>query len=190
MTRPPPILLGALAFGAGLATGLARFPAPEFVILILLGVPLVARQAWWAGALPVLSLGILVGLQASTASTTWCAARLPLGERRYSLRSIDPAEGSGRVAVSGWRCTGEVIARWPRSARLPAGASMRVTARWVPTARPLGKPDGTLLIRGFDSVRVSATTIERARTALVRSARALFGTRAPLVDALVGGWRG
>ncbi len=190
MTRPPPILLGAFAFGAGLATGLARFPAPAFVILVLLGFALVVRRMWWAGALPVLAIGIIVGLRASAASAGWCAASLPLGEHRYSLRSVDPAEGTGRVHVAGWRCSGAITARWPRSAQLPAGASMRVTARWVPAARPLGRPDGTLMISAVDSVRVSATPIERARTALVRSARALFGTRAPLVDALVGGWRG
>ncbi|HET6195225.1 MAG TPA: ComEC/Rec2 family competence protein, partial [Acetobacteraceae bacterium] len=66
----------------------------------------------------------------------------------------------------------------------------RAVARWAPATRPFNRPDGMLLISAVDSIHVVPSVIERRRTALVQSARALFGARAPLVDALVGGWRG
>lgn len=190
MTRPPPILLIAISYGAGLATGLARFPDLRFVVPALLTIAIVLRDEWWWPVLPVLAAGMVAGSLARTGSAEWCAARLPLGEQRYSVRSIDPGEGSGRVTLVGRPCHGVITARWPRSAEVAAGATMRVTARWAPFERPFGRPDGVLLINAVDSVRVVPTAVERMRTAMVRSARTLFGARAPLVDALVGRWRG
>lgn len=190
MNRPPPILLVAISYGAGLATGLARFPDLHFMLFALLAIAIVLRDEWWWPALPVFAAGMLAGASAGGRSAEWCAARLPLGEQRFSIRSVDPGEGTGRVTFAGRHCRGAVTARWPRSAEFAAGATMRVTARWAPAERPLGRPDGLLLISAVDSVHVMPTVVERTRTALVRSARTLFGARAPLVDALVGGWRG
>jgi competence protein ComEC len=190
MSRPPPILLIAVSFGAGLATGLARFPDQQLIVACLCAVAIWLREEWWYVALPALAAGVLAGGAAVRRSSEWCAARLPLGEQPYRIRSIDPGEGTGRVTISPARCVGTVTARWPRTARIPAGATARVVARWSPAARPLNRPDGMLLISAVDSIHVAPSAIERSRTAMVRSSRALFGGRAPLVDALVGGWRG
>jgi competence protein ComEC len=191
LTRPPPILLIAISYGAGLATGLARFPDLPLIIAVLFLIAVVLQHGeWWWPALPAIAAGIVAGSLARTGSAQWCAARLPLGEQRYTVRSVDPGEGTGRVLMTGLRCTGVVTAWWPPSAEVPAGATLRVTARWAPTDRALGRPAGLLLINTLDSIRVTPTAVERTRTAMARSARALFGPRAPLVDALVGGWRG
>jgi competence protein ComEC len=190
MNRPPPILLIGFSYGAGLATGLARFPDLHFAVPVLLAIAIVLRDEWWCPALPALAIGILAGDRAGAGSANWCAARLPLGEQHYTIRSVDPGEGTGRVTIAGRRCHGAVIARWPRSAILAAGATMQVIARWAPSERPLHRPDGLLLISAVDSIHVVPTAVERSRTSMVRSARSLFGARAPLVDALVGGWRG
>ena len=178
MNRPPPILFIGISYGAGLATGLAHFPDLHFVVPVLLAIAIVLHDEWWCPALPVLAIGMLAGAGAGAGSADWCAARLPLGEQRYSIRSVDPGEGTGRVTIAGRHCHGAVTARWPRSAVFAAGATMRVMARWAPSERPLHRPDGLLLISAVDSTHVVPTAVERTRTAMVRSARRLFGARA------------
>ena len=190
MTRPPGVVLLTIGFGAGLATGLSRLTGLPFVIAGVVGVVFLLRRERWWPLLAAFAVGVLAGAHARTSVAASCAARLPLGEQRYRVRSIDPGEGTGRVLVTGTSCTGAVIARWPRAARLPAGYTIAVTARWVPADRPLQRPDGMLLIRTADSARGAPTPVERARTAIVRSTRALYGSRAPLAAALVAGWRG
>lgn len=183
-------MLLTIGYGAGLATGLSHLMGLPFVIAGIGGAVIVLRhRAWWP--LPLaLAIGVLSGARAGSGAGTWCAARLPLGEQSYRVRSIDPGEGTGRVVVIGAHCTGTVIARWPRAARLPAGYTVAVTARWAPAERPLQQPDGLLLVGTAELVGGTPTTVERARTAIARTTRTLYGPRAPLANALVAGWRG
>ena len=190
MNRPPPILLVGISYGAGLATGLARFPEHMLAIGMAIMVAILIHDHWWWPAPLAIAAGIASGTTAQSASASWCAARLPLGEHRYQVRSIDPGEGTGRVRFVGQECVGTVTAAWPRRERLPAGTTARVVARWAPVERAFGRPDGMLLIRSIDSVRVAPSLVERSRTAIAISARRRFGDRAPIVQALVGGWRG
>jgi len=190
MTRPPGVVVLAVGYGAGLATGLARFPDLTFVALALLAIAALLRREWWAAVLPAMAAGIAVGANAQHAAHRWCAAVMPLGDRRLVIRAVDPGEGIGRIAVPRNRCQGTVTARWPRNARMPAGLTMLVTARWMPAPRLFDQPDGTLVITSVDSVWGHPDAPARVRTAMTRSSRALFGARAPLVDALLGGWRG
>src|SRR6185312_4327807 len=66
----------------------------------------------------------------------------------------------------------------------------RVDAFWVPRPGPAGRPDGTLVVRGTDPPTGTPSLAARLRTALGRASRELYGTRAPLVDALMLGRRG
>jgi competence protein ComEC len=190
MARPPGVVVIAVGYGAGLATGLARFPDLTFVVMGLLAITLLLRREWWVPVLPAVAVGIGMGGHARSAAHEWCAARLPLGDRRLAIRAVDPGEGLGRVALVRDRCSGAVLARWPRGTQLSAGLTMLVKARWMPAPRLFSQPDGTLLIGSIDSTWGSPGAVERARTAMIRSSRILFGPRAPLVDALLGGWRG
>jgi competence protein ComEC len=183
-------VLITIGYGAGLATGLSHLMAPVFVVAALLSLAIMLRKGPWWPLLPAAVIGTIAGLHAHSTAARHCAARLPLGEKSYHLRSIDPGEGSGRVLLIGAGCDGSVLARWPGTARFPAGVTMSVSARWVPAPGLLGRPDGMLLIRNADSARGIPTIIGRARTAIVQSTRALYGPRAPLANALVAGWRG
>src|SRR4029077_19507487 len=53
-----------------------------------------------------------------------------------------------------------------------------------------GRPGGTLVIRQIHRVAGKPAPSARIRTALGRGSRRLYGTRAPMVDALVLGRRG
>ena len=190
MTRPPGVVLLAVGYGAGLATGLAHLTGLALVLGSGVAAGVLLWRRWGWPLLGALAVGVLAGAHGRTASAAWCAARLPLGEQRHRIHLVDPGEGTGRVALIGAGCTGAVMARWPRDARFPAGYTLSVTARWAPAARPLQRPDGMLLIRTVASADGVPTMVERARTGIVQATRALYGPRAPLANALVAGWRG
>ena len=190
MARPPGVLLLAVGYGAGLATGLSRLTDPVFAALILLTLAVLVWREWWFPIFPALCVGLVVGGHARHGAGSRCAATLPLGEQRYRIRSLDPGEGTGRVVVSGRGCDGTVLARWPRTTRAPAGVSLTVTARWTPVARLLHRPDGMLMISLVDSVGGTHGVVASLRNQIVRSTRDLYGPRAPLANALIAGWRG
>ena len=109
------------------------------------------------------------------------------------MRLSEPvgSEG-GRVLVEplGARCSGEVSARWPQGTPSAAGLESRVEATWIPRAGPAGRADGTLVVHGADAPTGSPSPGARLRTVLGRASRELYGSRAPLVDALMLGRRG
>ena len=86
----PPVGLLVLCFGAGLATGLARFPDPSLVIpaLLVLAVALRGREI-----LSLLVAGAFVGQLAAVAA--WhgeggsCASFLPKGSQTLTIVPLD-----------------------------------------------------------------------------------------------------
>ncbi len=189
MSPPRGALLLLFAFGAGLATGLARFSDPRLVVVVLVAAAWVLRR----GQAAVVALSLLGGVLAAegelAARPGRCTARLPLGESRLVLRLIDPGHGSGRVELPG-RCHGVVIARWPRNASPRAGEFVAVTARWLPRQRPLGFGGGLLVVRRIERRWGEPGPMDAARNQIAASAEALYGPRAAMVEALLVGWRG
>jgi competence protein ComEC len=190
--RPRPALLFTLCYGAGLATGLLRLGTSLGVV------PLLGAAIAGGRPLPILlaaaaSLGRVSGELAWRADGERCPARLRAGRVRLTVRLAEPVgmEG-GRVQVEpvGAGCTGELAARWPVGAAVAAGYTSRVEAAWVPRPGAAGRPDGMLVVMGADPPRGSPSLGARLRTTLSEASRAMYGARAPLVDALMLGRRG
>ena len=188
MNRIAGAALLALSFGAGLATGLARFPDWSLVPFAALLAAWLLREEWWVLALPTFAVGVVWGTRTAIDTARSCAAVLPLGEHDFTLHTVEPGSGSGRVTVSS--CEGTVTARWPRASDLPAGVSLRATARWLPQPKPLGRPGGLLVVLRVRDVAGAPGPVDRLRTTIARATDTLYQQRAPLVDALITGRRG
>jgi competence protein ComEC len=190
--KPRPALLFVLSYGAGLATGLLRFGSPLGAAMLLAAAILAGRPLF-----PLLAaaaaFGRASGELAWVADGARCAARLPAGRSRLTVRLVEPvgAEG-GRVQVEplGGGCSGEVAARWPSGTPSDAGLQSRVEATWIPRAGRAGRADGILIVQGADPPGGSPALSARLRTVLGRASAQLYGSRAPLVDALMLGRRG
>jgi len=195
--RPPILLLGA--FGAGLATGLLHFPAPLSVVLVLgvaalavLGGALLAGPGLGPLFASAVLLGALHGTVARMRDQGGCPARLPEGAIRLTVRLGEPVdETGGRVQAAPVRagCRGEVSARWPAGRPADAGAEAEVDARWLPRPAWTGQTGGTLLVTRARVLRADPGLGERLRTAVAHAVRRLYGTRAPIVEALIVGRR-
>lgn len=190
--KPRPALLFTFAYGAGLATGLLRFGSPVGVASLLIAAGLTRRPlAILLAAAAVLGRGS--GELAWLAERSQCAAQLPAGNLRLSVRLVEPVGslgGRAEVEPLGARCRGEVGARWPAGTGSAAGLDYRVEAIWVPRAGTAGRPGGTLVVRGVDPATGSPSAGARLRTLLGRASTELYGARAALVDALMLGRRG
>lgn len=190
MRLRPPILV-TLAYGAGLATGLAHFGDTASAIACLVAV--LARRTPLA---MVLATALVFG-RVSAEVAWWresdrCAARLPSAEFRVTVRTLEPADSvGGPIAVQPMRagCADPVTARWPRRRAVEAGREVDVVARWVPRPGPLGRPSGTLVIRSVGTIRGTPALGARLRNGVAHASRTLYGPRAPIVDALVLGRR-
>jgi competence protein ComEC len=64
-----------------------------------------------------------------------------------------------------------------------------VEGRWIPQSRRFGRPGGTLVIANLHDVPSQPSPAARLRTGLSRASQALYGPRAPMVDALILGRR-
>lgn len=189
MSPPSGALLLLLAYGAGLATGLVRFSDPRLVIAVLaIAIYLLRRGTAALVALAALG-GMLAAVAELDARPMRCTARLPLGESRLVLRLLDPGQGSGRAELPG-RCTGTVMVRWPRGTSPRAGESVAVTARWLPRARALGFGDGLLVVRRVERRWGRPGIMAAARNWIAATIERLYGPKAPMVAALLVGWRG
>ncbi len=188
MTRIAGAALLALSLGAGLATGLARFPDWQVVLFAALLAAWLLRDEWWAVALPTFAVGVIWGTWTAAGTARSCAATLPLGEREFVLRTIEPGSGSGRAAISS--CEGAITVRWPRATELPAGVTVRATARWLPQTKALGRPGGLLVVTRVREVEGTPGAMDRFRTAIARATDTLYPQRAALVDAFITGRRG
>jgi competence protein ComEC len=192
MRLRPPILF-TMAYGAGLATGLLHFGGPHWVVGIPLILGLCSRRSLPSLLCVALVLGRLSGEVAWIQERRSCAARLPPGPLRLSLRVLEPAEtGGGRLAVQplGANCAGAVSANWPQGQATEAGLTVEMGARWVARPGRSGRPGGTLVITQIHRVAGTPVLSDRLRTALSRASRRLYGARAPMIDALILGRRG
>jgi competence protein ComEC len=183
-----PAVLLLLAYGAGLATGLTRFGATLPVALIL-GL---AAVAWWRRAVAVWLIAILLGRGAAElvvlAERQRCEARLP--ERTITMEAsvlepVLPGAGVGRIRTLGQSCRGTVEARWPKGAVLPAGTRVRLEGRWIRRLDRGPRTEGLLLVSGFQPMGRDPAPTGRLRNWLAATIRALYGSRAGLVEALV-----
>lgn len=190
--RPPLSASIALAYGAGLATGLARFPTPAIALLILL--PLVMTTRGWPRRLGTagLILGLAAGSFARRTDQASCAAVLPSGQLALTLRTEEPIDSGGvrtRATLPVAGCRGALVVAWPRRLQAAAGTELEVVGRWRPRAARFGRPGGILLVSEVHQATARAHLGDRIRTGIHETARRLYGRRAPLVDALVLGRR-
>ena len=191
--RHPPLILLLVTFGAGLATGLARFPDPRFVVPALAAMLLLLRGRPVAGlAAGAALIGALSGAGAWSAERQSCAATLPRGEVGLTLVPMDPPPvEQGRVEAAVVGCPGEIAVRWGRSAsQVRVGAPLRVRGKWYPRSEGLfGRPGGTLVVASA-TPHLALRTSHVVRSSLLSTTRRLYGDRAPLVDALLFDRRG
>lgn len=188
--RPPSALVFTLALGAGLLTGLSRFLDPWFVAVPALALAVAGRRraAW---ILPTaVAAGALLAGSALSREAARCAARFPAGEHTLRLRLADPlGGGTARARPLAAGCHGLVTLRLDESEAHPAGTVLEVTARWIPRPPSLRPAAGSLVAREHRVVAFQPTAPERLRTAISRASDRLYGTRAPVVDALILGRR-
>lgn len=189
--RPPPLAaLLALAYGAGLATGLSRFQAHGGALLVLLAFVLRDRRGAWL-ALAAL-LGVLAAMTARRRADATCAARLPVSRLALELRLVEPVGPDGglaRAVPHAAHCAGSILARWPGHGALPAGTLVRAEGSWLPDSSRWRPPGGLLRVERAQVLGTAPTPTDALRDATARASEALYGTRAPLVDALVIGRR-
>jgi competence protein ComEC len=191
--RARPSILFTMAYGAGLATGLLHFGAPLVVGGIALAAVVLARRPLITLLAAATMLGRLSGQIAWIHEAGSCAARLPAGVLQLSVRLLEPADSvGGRLPVEplGAGCNTPIMARWPVGVRTAAGASSRVTGRWIPRTGIAGRPSGTLVITSVGKIFGQPSFPARLRTALTLTSRSLYGARSPMVDALILGRRG
>jgi competence protein ComEC len=156
---------------------------------VLFGAALLVRRAPVGGAVGIaLVAGALWGAAAGRERATTCAGRWsalpgPGGTRAVVVRLRDPIAGAGGVVegdAQAGACAGALKLRWPEGRAARGGTTWLVAGRWLGDAdRGIFVVRRTRLLDGAPKGRGAV----RDRIA-ARSAR-LFGTRAPLVDALV-----
>ena len=188
--RPRPVTLFVALFGAGLATGLARFhPAGAGIVSAAL---LVLLRKDDRILMPVaFLLGLAHAWLAIQATAISCASRLRAGEQVITVVLLDSGR-SGVVAarLRGIRCTGPVPLRWPSRPSVDAGRTVRVDGRWIAQQGWGFRPDGTFVVKRVLDVSGRPDLSARLRGWITQTAEARFGRRASMVDALVLGRRG
>lgn len=190
MTAPPGAVLLLVAYGAGLATGLARFPDPHIVMFVALATAATVRRDLVRVAAVAAAAGAVVGAVSGGLRQGECGEALPAGPADLVVRLDEPAaDGWVRATAVDQRCHGAIRLRWPSGSPAASGAMVRVEGSRLPRRSVMPGP-ATLVAT---AVRLLPDTPRRFRDRIhdavgARSA-ALFGRRAPLVDALVTGRR-
>ncbi|MBI1967137.1 MAG: DNA internalization-related competence protein ComEC/Rec2 [Gemmatimonadetes bacterium] len=190
----PPILWIAAGFGVGLWVGLVLF-GEWGVGMWGVGLPvLVGGAVLWRRA-PV---GTAVGI-AAVAGLVWAAAAMRVREATCAgqwgggegeggsvaaiIRLADPAPAAGGVVdgrVLGGSCGGTLRLRWPEGTAARGGTTWVVAGRWLGT-----KDRGVLVARRTRLLDTERRGRGALRDRIAERSAALFGARAPLVDALV-----
>jgi competence protein ComEC len=136
----------------------------------------------------VVILGSLSGSLARAREEGACSRQLPEGRLRLTVRLSEPVgTGGGMALLSPVQagCHGGVSGRWPLNQPGRAGEEWRVEGKWIPPASDKGSRRGILIVSRADRVGSSPHLVERMRGSLVATTAALYGDRAPLVDALI-----
>src|SRR5881397_2471196 len=201
----PPILFLTVAFGVGLWAGLDPF---VFAGAALWGValPLIAAAACLAARAPLgAAVGIMgvAGLFWGTAAVRerevtctgrWTAgvrARENTGEghtRAAIVRLADPAPAQGGIVdadVLPGACAGSVQLRWPEGTGARGGTTWVVAGRWTGAGGGGGGGGGVLVVRRTRALDLVPHGRGALRDAIAARSTELFGTRAPIVNALV-----
>ncbi|MEO6068458.1 MAG: DNA internalization-related competence protein ComEC/Rec2 [Gemmatimonadales bacterium] len=201
----PPVVYLLFGFGAGLATGLARFPDPRMLIPALAVAAGLGRHRSMLGlCLGAAIVGQLSAALAWQGESARCAARLPRGKVALTLVPVDPppvANGRVEAEVLGAGCTGMIDVRWPSGVGsrglggVQVGIPIHVEGTWYPRPEgPFDRPGGILVVQtvlpppSHFAHRTSHAL--NARRALLATTLRLYGDHAPLVDALLFDRRG
>jgi competence protein ComEC len=181
----PPILVLAAAFGAGLWAALGGWGGWESVVMLAAGAAVAARAAPVAAAAAVGALaGWLWGGAAVRELGAGCAARWSreAGSHAAIVVLRDPVAGGGVVdaGARGPGCRGDLRVRWP------AGREARGGTRWIVAGVWRGDAQrGVLAARRVRLLDPDPSGRGGWRDAVARRSAQLFGSRAPLVDALI-----
>ena len=194
----PPILFLTVAFAVGLWMGLASaalpggaLPGEAFPIValpVLLASILVARRAPLGAAIGITVVaGTLWGTAATREHGANCAGRWSrergAGSRGAIVRLADPVDSAGGpvdAEVVPGTCRGELRLRWPGGRPARGGTTWVVAGRW----NGLGGR-GVLVVRRARQLDGIPRGRGAVRDRLAQRTATLFGSRAPLVDALV-----
>jgi hypothetical protein len=194
----PPLLWIAIGFGAGLWAGLVVFSGRGDAgtwavgLPVLVGTVLVAKRAPVGAALGLAGLaGFIWGAAAVRVRARECAgrwgARVEARPASHGalVRLLDPVSDDGGVVdaqVLGGGCGGALVLRWPSRKPAAGGTTWLVAGPWIGDAeRGLLRVRTTRLL---DAVRRGRGGL---RDRIAARSVALFGSRAPLVNALVIG---
>src|SRR2546427_11233527 len=188
----PPILFLTVAFGVGLWAGLDPF---VFAGAALWGValPLIAAAACLAARAPLGAAvgimgvaGLLWGTAAVREREATCTGRWAAGEkageghtRAVIVRLADPAPAQGGIVdadVLPGACAGSVRLRWPEGTGARGGTTWVVAGKWT---------GSVLVVRRTRALDLVPHGRGALRDALAARSTELFGTRAPIVNALV-----
>jgi len=183
-----PIIPVTVCFGAGLATGLLRFGAPLVVISLFALIGVAGRRSWVGWLSLVLLLGRLLGGALAQAEHERCAARLPQARVEFLALVLEPIDSSGgvtRLEPLGAGCRGSTAARWPPAEPVLAGNEVRLVGQWIRGDQRNGRHSGRWVIEKVLDVRQRPRPDHALRNATVRIIDRLYGSRAPIVDALV-----
>src|SRR6266699_3836032 len=191
----PPILFLTVAFGVGLWAGLDPFVFPGRALpggaLWVVALPVLAVAAWLARRAP---LGAAVGIMGvagmlwgtaavrereATCAGAWSREQGAGSSKAATVRLADPAPASGGIAeaeVLGGACGGSVRLRWPEDHAARGGTTWVVAGKWT---------GSVLVVRRTRALDLVPHGRGALRDALAARSTELFGTRAPIVNALV-----
>lgn len=182
----PPIAQFTVAFAAGLLAGGAVAAPWWFPLAAVAPAAALARRAPWAAVLWLAAgAGVAHGALAAARGRAGCAARWERGRHAAVVRIGDAPDRRGladatvRHAAEG--CAGTIRLRLGSGA-VPSGATLVVVGRHQPGA--------ALRVERYRVLHASLPVRFRIRDAVGRRIAALYGPRAPIVDALVLGRRG
>lgn len=186
----PPILYLTVAFAVGVITALNGVELRATAWCVLVGALLLFRRAPLGAAIGIIFVaGLLWGASALRQQRASCAGGWgapgprPGATRAATIQLFDPVSAAGGVAegsVTFGPCRGSLMIRWPPDHAARGGTTWVVAGRFLGDARR-----GVLVARRVRQLDAVPHGRGALRDRIATRSRVLFGTRAPLVDALV-----